>query len=44
MLNQSTVLPRQRVCVLLGGGPRQAATRAAPRIAALLRPALRQPA
>ncbi len=44
MLNLSTVPARPRICVLLGGGPRQATARAAPSIAALLRPALRQPA
>ena len=43
MLNPSTVLPRQRVCILLGGAP-QAAPRATPTIAALLQPARRQPA
>jgi len=43
MLNPSTVLARQRVCVLLGG-PREAPPRVAPRIAALLRPPLRRPA
>jgi hypothetical protein len=36
MSNQSTVLPRRRVCVLLGG-PREPVVSAAPRTAALLR-------
>jgi hypothetical protein len=39
MSNQSTVLPRRRVCVLLGG-PRKPVVPAAPRIAALLRACL----
>jgi hypothetical protein len=43
MLNPSTVLPHQRVCVLLGG-PLRAAPRVTPRIAALLRSAQRLPA
>ena len=43
MLNQSTVLAHRRICILLGG-PREPAPRIAPRVAALLRPARRQPA
>ena len=43
MSNPSTVFPRRRVCVLLGGR-QEPVLPPAPRIAALLRPSSRQPA
>lgn len=43
MSNPSTVFPRRRVCVLLGG-PQERVPAATPRIAALLRPPPRQAA